>query len=223
MEYIADRETEQDKDYFGFILRTRKGSTDYRVIDEVLANNFYKVPGKLNTVIDIGAHIGTFSLKCARAGAKVYAFEPEMSNYKTLVHNVEINGFVNKIECIKAGVGKKGKTKLFVHPYKTDGSSAYVRLIRGLEKEKYQMVDFISVKDVFEFYNIKHCDLLKMDCEGSEKDIFEDIDDYVERIDQISAELHNGKQKDRIVQKMSKWYNIECTNRRRRVWVFKKK
>jgi FkbM family methyltransferase len=223
MEYIATKELEQDKDYFGFKLRTRKDSTDLRVIDEVLANNFYQVPSKLKTVIDIGAHIGTFSLKAARAGARVYAFEPEGFNYKTLVHNVEINGYEDRITCLKLGVGKKGKNKLYVHPYKTGGSSMYVRLIRGLEREKYQTVDFISIKDVFEFYNIRRCDLLKMDCEGSEEDIFEDIDDYVKRIDQISAELHSGRIRDKVINKMSKWYDIECTNRKKRVWVFNKK
>ena len=51
-------------------------------------------------VIDIGAHIGYFSLIFAKLvgnNGKVFSFEPEPENYKILKKNIEINNYQNVI------------------------------------------------------------------------------------------------------------------------------
>jgi FkbM family methyltransferase len=42
---------------------------------------------------DIGANIGLYSLYAAKAGCRVFAFEPEARNYSRLVANIMRNGF----------------------------------------------------------------------------------------------------------------------------------
>ena len=220
--FIANRPINPDKDFFGFKLRTRARYQDDKIIRQILSGNDpYRIPENPKVVIDVGANIGCFSLLAASKGAVVYAFEPEQLNYETLCHNVEINGFGDKIHCDNHGVGIPGKTKLYVHSKNSGATSSYLEQ-RGLEADRYQEVDFISIHDVFNCYNIKHCSLLKMDCEGSERDIIRDMDDgLASRIDQISLEFHNKGLIKELVDKLSRWYVAE--NTRRYEFIFCKK
>lgn len=50
---------------------------------------------KEDTVLDIGANIGWHALICAKKAGKIYAFEPEPTNFSLLSKSVERNGFHN--------------------------------------------------------------------------------------------------------------------------------
>ena len=59
---------------------------------------FKKVVKEGMTVVDIGAHIGYYTLIAANLAGKkgkVYAFEPEAENYSLLVKNIKVNGYQN--------------------------------------------------------------------------------------------------------------------------------
>ncbi len=223
MEYISNRKYNKDKDFFGFKMRTRVRYYDEKIINECLDKNknIYQIPKDCGVVVDIGANIGSTSLLASSLGAKkIYSFEPEKYNYETLVHNVNVNGLSNKIECINNGVGKTGKQKLYVHPRMSGTTSSYCKQ-SGLREDLYQLVDFISIHDVFKKYNITHCDLLKLDCEGGEIDIIRDFDEnlaYV--VNQISLEFHDKSTINELVEKLSKWYTPK--NTKKSEWVFKK-
>ena len=56
-------------------------------------------------VVDIGAHIGYYTLIFARLvgpKGKVFAFEPEPNNFNLLIKNIKINGYKNIIPVQKA-------------------------------------------------------------------------------------------------------------------------
>lgn len=48
-------------------------------------------PGE--TLFDIGANMGQYSMLAAKSGVKVHAFEPEAQNFALLVRNIAINEF----------------------------------------------------------------------------------------------------------------------------------
>ena len=55
-------------------------------------------------VIDIGANVGMYSLMSAVSrSARVYAFEPEASNYNILCQNIRLNNMGNRITAYCAG------------------------------------------------------------------------------------------------------------------------
>ena len=57
----------------------------------------------------------------------------------------------------------------------------------------------LSLDDIFKSKKIKKCDFLKLDCEGSEYEIFERTSDGVlKRIDNMGMEIHFFDKKDRI-------------------------
>ena len=57
-----------------------------------------------DVVIDIGANVGMYSLVSAVSrGTKVYAFEPEASNYNLLCQNIRLNNMGDRITAYCAG------------------------------------------------------------------------------------------------------------------------
>lgn len=54
--------------------------------------------------LDIGAHIGVYSLYAASLGHKVLAFEPEALNYSELCKNIYLNDLSDKIQAYPAAI-----------------------------------------------------------------------------------------------------------------------
>ena len=204
-----------DKEYFGFIMQTRKHYHDDKIIAQCLdeSKDVYRMPKNPKLVVDVGGNIGCVSLVAARRGANVITFEPASDNFETLVYNINVNGYQNKITPVNLGVGKPGPTKLFIHPNNSGATSSYLEQ-RGLTEDNYETVGFISIHDVFNKYDITHCDLLKLDCEGSEKDIINDLDDNLtSKIGQISVEFHDKKIIGELIKRLERWYNTELLHR----------
>lgn len=60
-----------------------------------------------DTLFDIGANVGLYSLLAARAGVKVVAFEPEPQNFAVLARNVYLNGLADFIVPLNLAVSDK--------------------------------------------------------------------------------------------------------------------
>ena len=73
----------------------RQNTNDLGIIDQVYTNNVCHLPEDMFGMlfVDIGAHIGAASVLAATRGAKVVAYEPEVSNYQILLQNIEENNF----------------------------------------------------------------------------------------------------------------------------------
>jgi len=214
-----------DREFFGFKLRTRRHYHDDHILKSCLDEELdcYRMPKNPSVVVDIGANIGCISLVAARRGARVFAFEPASDNFETLEHNIKINEYDGRVTCINKGVGKPGETKLYIHPRNSGATTTFMYEDKGYNEDDSETIDIISIHDVFMTYSIKHCDLLKLDCEGSEKDIIRDLDDeLVSKIGQISLEFHGNKhERAELINILSKWYDGE--NTRRYEWTFRKK
>jgi len=73
--------------------------------------------GEGSTALDIGAHIGYFTLILAKSvgeSGKVFAFEPENKNFSMLKKNIEVNKFKNVILENIALSSSSGKVNLFL-------------------------------------------------------------------------------------------------------------
>ncbi len=131
---------------------------------------FKKMVKEGNVVVDVGAHIGYYTMLTARLvgkSGKVFAFEPLPDNYDLLVKNVEVNGYDNVVAVRKAVASKSGVAKLFL-PERGPGlaktSQSLVDI--GLGKE-FITVETVSLDDFFHDKNTV-IDFIKMDIEGGE-------------------------------------------------------
>lgn len=145
-----------------------------------------------DTVIDVGAHIGGFSILAAKAAkkGKVYAFEPFDENYQQLLSNIKINQLRNVVALNEAISNKTGTAMLYYNNLCNISPSLYEKaplksLLLKKEIKSTRLVDF------FKRLNIKRCDFLKMDCEGSEYDILLNLrQNTLKKIKKIVCEYH---------------------------------
>lgn len=140
----------------------------------VIEHNEYDIDPQ-GTVVDIGGHIGSFTLKACDNGCDVYTFEPTQ-NYKKIKNNLKLNGFKAKV-FNKAVVGKKRKFTMSWNEANT-GSSR--------ETDGGYEVETITFDEVMDM--VDHVDVLKLDCEGTEHEF--NIEDHYEKIDVIVGEIH---------------------------------
>lgn len=168
---------------------------------------FYdEVDFKDGVLIDIGANIGCFTKFALTRGAKkVYSVEPCKTSLDVLRDNFEDD---DNVEIIDKAIDKvQGETEMFYRPECSPMSSFYKEeLGKGGVVVKSQKVETILLSDLVRDYNIGHIDVLKIDIEGKEYDVFDSIDsELLSKIDQIVLEFHmntEGKLRKHVLNKL---------------------
>ena len=116
---------------------------------------------KDSTILDIGAHTGTYSIKLADYCKNVYAFEPQTMTYYALCGSIAINDKEN-ITPFKVGLGSPeqvGTQMLKIVSLDGGGSS--------LHATNYFKSEEIEVKTLDSF-NLSNINFIKMDVEENE-------------------------------------------------------
>jgi len=127
---------------------------------------FKKEIKESDIILDIGANIGYFTLIFAQIvgnHGKVFAFEPDPTNFALLKKNVEINGYENIVLINKAVSNKSGKLKLFL----SDDNRGDHRIYDSYDGRNFVEIESIKLDDFFNDYNGK-IDFVKMDVQGAE-------------------------------------------------------
>jgi FkbM family methyltransferase len=137
-------------------------------------------------VVDVGANIGVFSLWAERLGADVSAFEPEPRTFASLVANVTGRRISPRQAAL---VTEPGPT---VRLYLSELDSTRHTVV-GKEIESGEPLrDFVDVPTVTLVDVVgSGCDLLKLDCEGTEFEALLGADDEtLRRAQRIILEFH---------------------------------
>lgn len=135
---------------------------------------FEKEIHKGDTVIDIGAHIGLYTLVFAKLvgeNGQVFAFEPDPTNFKVLQKNVQVNGLKNVIIEQKAVGEKCVLVKLVISDYTTKITE---------QNSNGQSVECIKIDDYFQNYH-KKISFVKIDAEGSEVKILRGMTNFLQK------------------------------------------
>lgn len=156
----------------GLEVHYREGTSDEAVIEHSFANDIFfpAIPEfriKSGVVIDIGAHIGTFSLLAADKfkDARVYAFEPNEDSFQILKRNAEVNK-LNNMTCLNAAItSHTGVTNLYLDSENWGHSTSFNYGGKEVSVNSIKLSDFFAQK------NIQACDLIKFNCEGAEFEI----------------------------------------------------
>ena len=155
----------------------------YNEYKDIFIDNIYRFnPTHPSPVIlDVGGYIGLSALyfKTLFPAAKITVFEPDPAVFALLKTNLANNGCPDVI-LIAAGVGKE-KTKRPFYPDGADGGSLLAR-----RQNQVIEVNLVRLSDYF----TGEVDLLKMNIEGMEGDVFEEIEPQLSRVKEIIFEYH---------------------------------
>ncbi len=186
----------------GTIFNLRRNTFDSGVIMESwwlksYARNLKNIQNNA-VIIDIGAHIGAFSLFAAKkyAQSHVFAFEPSPKNFELLNKNIKANNLTRRISSFNIAVtdGKKKVVMLNEHPSNL-GMHSVVFDYNLREKGQRYEVPTTSLARILSEYKIKTCHLLKLDCEGAEYSIlFATPKNTLEKINNIVMEYNDYDQ-----------------------------
>jgi FkbM family methyltransferase len=117
-------------------------------------------------VVDIGANIGYYTLIFARLvgeTGKVFAFEPDPTNFALLKKNIEANGYRNVILEQKAVSKTTGKLKLYV----SEESAGDHRIYETGDARHVVEIEAVALDDYFAQQKLT-VDCIKMDIQGAE-------------------------------------------------------
>jgi len=174
----------------GIKIMLRTDSTDLMALTHVwLIEEYSKYDFKIkktDTVIDVGAHIGLFSLYASQncTKGKIYAFEPIKENYNILESNIELNNFSN-IQPENCAISESTSKITLYQSNDESGHSKFIQTDNPIE------VTSKSLNDFFKENELKICNLLKLDCEGSEYEIIDSLEEKdFEIIEKMIIEYH---------------------------------
>lgn len=121
-----------------------------------------------DTVLDVGAHVGYFTLIAARSigpQGHVYAFEPEPDNYKLLIQNLELNGYRN-ITPVRMAVSNRVGSSLLFSSGLDNGQHSLCRT--GRPERRRQIVETTTLDAFLEAQGWPNVEMIKIDIEGAE-------------------------------------------------------
>lgn len=137
-------------------------------------------------VLDIGAHVGYYSLLAARKvgpEGRVYSFEPEPQNYSLLVKNVDCNGYDNITPVNTAVSNQVGVATLNLSSLDNGRHSLFGQ---STSQSNTETVNTTTIDAFLENAASLNVGLIKIDVEGAELDVLEGMGKLLEKKNHLS-------------------------------------
>ena len=157
-------------------------------IDGEYAFHAQKTP---EVIVDAGANIGLASVYFANKypDAKIIAIEPEQSNFDLLKENT--SPYPNIIPIQAALWNKNGEINLVDPGLGKWGFMTGEKTSSGESRDNVcHAVKAITVDRIIADYGLERVNILKVDIEGAEKEVFSDTSAWIDSVDSIIVELH---------------------------------
>lgn len=166
-------------------VEVRVNSTDLPTLRQVFFDEEYRFNlNNPSTIIDLGANVGYASLyfKLHNPNATIIAVEPDINNFNQLVRNTKK---FKEIHCINKAVwSDERELYLDISPSLGDWG------IQVTEEVKKNKVQTISIPKLMQEFNLKSIDVLKIDIETAEEEIFKDCG-WINHVKILVVETHD--------------------------------
>jgi FkbM family methyltransferase len=199
----------------------RRKSTDLSVFTQVFLNQEYRPVvdfidkhwsrERVLEIVDAGGYTGMTTIYFHQffQKARVVILEPNARNFELLKRHIEVNHLENVFP-ICAGLWNTD-TKLAEGEKFRDGGewSFSVRPAGGADEE---VVDGISLDSLMKRYAMDSVDILKMDVEGAEREIFQDeeqVSRLLSRARCLAIEIHEEYDKGGRLQELLRKNSFE--------------
>jgi FkbM family methyltransferase len=182
-------------------LLVRKGeSSDIYVFFQVFIRDEYfpffskleMLGGFTGSCLDAGANVGYFALAmlCRFPACKVFSVEPDHDNYRTLQGNIDRNNFSGVIVPIHAAIWTENR-RLFLIKNSVEEWAYAVSVNMTSDGE----CDALTLSTILNNYSGNGFDVIKIDVEGAEQQLFCDTDFLhgIQLAKIIGLEIHDDK------------------------------
>jgi FkbM family methyltransferase len=191
-------------------LTIRSASPDLTVVRACLLGEFQPAMDAAGDtaecIIDAGGFIGLASILFARKypEARVYCLEPSIENFPLAQSNCAA---LSNVEVLNIALGAESGERVL----QDRGTGQWGYSISAADSGNHgdlEIVQVMSLCDLLEEKGEKSIDILKLDIEGAEAELFECADAWIDRCQVIAVELH-----ERIVPGVTALYEKVTANR----------
>jgi FkbM family methyltransferase len=167
----------------------RPGTSDFKLFTNIFINGEYDIqlPFTPKTIIDGGGNIGMAAIIFANRypNAKIVTVEPEDSNFSILKKNVSP---YKNITPLKAGIWRNSSYLNIRNP----AAGKWAFMIEESTTPTENSIKGFSIDDIIRDSGWQNADLVKLDIEGSEKEVFEhNPDTWLNSAKGLIIELHD--------------------------------
>ncbi len=131
-----------------------------------------------DTVVDLGANYGLFSVLAARCGARVIAVEAQAGCAPEIEQLAKLNGCQDRIQVESVMVG-------------SGGLYGDIDEFLGSGHSQGRLPQCVRFEDLLRAHKIERIDFLKIDIEGSEYSLLMEDSDWLDRVQKIAMEVHH--------------------------------
>ena len=176
------------------LVGVRPGSTDERTFAHVFLNREYDIelPLEPRLIVDAGANVGYASVWFASRypQARIIAIEPSAANFQLVRENTA--NYPN-VSSRQAGVWPRAcHLKIVTHDAQGNFLGEWGFQVEETDEAGPQTLPAVTLGEVLHGSGLPAIDLLKIDVEGAEKEIFSaSCDDWLPRTNAIMIELHD--------------------------------
>ena len=142
-------------------------------------------------ILDCGANIGLSTIYYASKypEARIVAIEPDGKNFEMLKKNTV--AFADRVTLIKGGIWDSDEKLMIKNP--DSGASAFTvgKLSFGNEADNKASLQGYSINSIMTSFNLRDLFIVKIDVEGSQKEIFKRNTDWLARTSLLVIEIED--------------------------------
>ena len=169
-------------------IHLRAGTSDFPTFEQIFRRREYDIAVDFSPrfIVDAGAHIGLAAVyfKTRFPASTVVCVEPSASNVELLRRNTQA---YEDVHCVHAGLWS-GPARLKV----LDGDGTWGFTTQPASSADGETVAAVSVGDLMRQFRRDRIDILKMDIEGAEKEVFSSgCETWLPKTKLLILELHD--------------------------------
>jgi FkbM family methyltransferase len=205
-------------DRFSSQLEMRRNTMDELIVEEIFGRKVYlkdfvlPYVKKDGIIIDIGSHIGAFTIQACKVlhPRVVVSIEPDRSNFDCLLKNIAKAKCEGVVRPMKIAIWNRQSTlKLYQQASNTGGSSLLAEKIRiedNVEPSGSSSILADTLDNVLRKLQLAQnpIELIKIDVEGSERQVLQGSVNALNRATAVVGELHQALVSERQLRKLMK-------------------
>ena len=200
----------------GAPLLLRNGTSDVEAFHKIFTWKEYYlsadyVPSPVRSIVDLGANIGLsiFYFASRFPEAKIIGLEPDAANYKLLEANTKS---IRHVSLVNGGVWSRRVSLKIENPNARPDSYRLCECAPNTPG----CISAFSIPDLLEAHRLQEIDILKVDIEGSEVQLFsEGCEAWLPKVHTLIIELHGEETRKQLVPRIERFFKhhfCKCEN-----------